>query len=153
MHARRGRAMTRHSLYAVSKMANGDTGAWPTSGAFFAHALRALLDQRGEDAAKALLEVFTEAQLDAFLSGAEPKLSELVEIAHALRVPVTTFTVNEPDGLPELERVFAEILYEAADKCSLQRRAMAERFLEAALGPRAGQRTMSGHIRRRRHDD
>ena len=69
---------------------------------------------RGIGAEEELLSFFGEKRLGEIYDGDEPRFSELLEIANILGVPVGSFIFQDKGRVPELEVVWAEILYRAA---------------------------------------
>ena len=78
-----------------------------------AQMIKLVVHHRGAEAELELIQSFGEARIKEIYGGDEPRFSELEEIASILSVPVSTFQISSPGEYPELEIVWAELLYHA----------------------------------------
>lgn len=98
----------------------------------FGASVQIIVSHRGLAAERELIDCLGLARLMQVYDGADPSFSEAVEIAHILRVPLTSFVPFDPGSIPELDIAFAELLYAAAPLSPDQRTALANHITELA---------------------
>lgn len=96
----------------------------------FSARLRALVAHRGLKAEIDLKTLFGEGRLKALYGGAEPTLSEIIDITQILSVPLTAFDVFDGSGWPELEMAYAEMVYHSAEMSDEERAIMANEVIK-----------------------
>lgn len=94
-----------------------------------AQLLKLVVHHRGPDAEQKLIEAIGEERLFEVYSGQEPRFSELEEISATLSIPISTFQSFNSGDFPQLEIVWAELLYHAR---SLSHREIEELALRIA---------------------
>ncbi|WP_421786219.1 hypothetical protein [Hyphobacterium sp.] len=99
------------------------------AGERIAQLLKLVVHHRGPDAEQKLMEAIGEERLFEIYSGQEPRFSELEEISATLSIPISTFQSFNSGDFPQLEIVWAELLYHAR---SLSHREIEELALRIA---------------------
>ena len=115
-----------------------------------AQMIKLVVHHRGAEAELELIQAFGELRIKEIYEGDEPRFSELEEIASILSVPVSTFQISNPGEYPELEIVWAELLYHAQ---GLNRRELEALALQIAkLTPKGSKTSEILDVLRRRKD-
>ena len=112
---------------------------WSDAPGEFTKKFRELVDHRGIDAERELIDIFGVERLKALYEGEDPHFTEALEAARILKTPISSFERHDPGSMGEFEVAIAELVFEAGDMDPGERRKLIEALI--ALPERVRTRT------------